>query len=117
MAVLISQNTVDFKENKRSLHSYSRTEENARFANGVRNDEIKDDEIRKDYVDPEIVLSLRPILFSGTGRSNFWNGKIRRACGRSFSCLPRRVAGAGIQAGRGFPPDHTYNGHSRCPAT
>ena len=33
--------TVDFKEKQKVPHSYLRAEENARFANGVRDDEIK----------------------------------------------------------------------------
>ena len=47
---------VEFKEKQKVPHSYSRAEENARFANGVR-----DDEIKKDYINPEIALSFRPI--------------------------------------------------------
>ena len=47
---------VDFKEKQKVPHSYSRAEENARFANGVR-----DDEIKKDYINPEIAVSFRPI--------------------------------------------------------
>jgi hypothetical protein len=42
---------VDFKEKQKVPHSYSRAEENARFADGVR-----DDEIKKDYINPEIAL-------------------------------------------------------------
>jgi hypothetical protein len=41
--------TVDFKEKQKVPHSYSRAEENARFANGVR-----DDETEKDYINLEI---------------------------------------------------------------
>jgi hypothetical protein len=41
----------DFKEKQKVPHSYSRAEENARFANGVR-----DDEAKQDYINPEIAL-------------------------------------------------------------
>ena len=46
--------TVEIKEKQKFPHSYSRAEENARFANGVR-----DDETKKDYINPEIGLVFK----------------------------------------------------------
>jgi len=52
---------IDFTEKQKVPHSYSRAEENARFANGVR-----DDERKKNYIKPEIAggLGWNPELIS-----------------------------------------------------
>jgi hypothetical protein len=52
---------VVFKEKQKVPHSYSRAVENARFANGVR-----DDETKKDYIDPEIALATPSQAASGS---------------------------------------------------
>jgi len=52
VALISTLQLLRLKEKQKVPHSYSRAEENARFANGVR-----DDETKKDYINPEIALS------------------------------------------------------------
>jgi hypothetical protein len=50
---------VEFKEKQKVPHSYSRAEENARFANGVRDDDMKEvlrRDRKKHYMNAEIAL-------------------------------------------------------------